>query len=59
MPSVNSASLRDEFDVAKARIASLRKEGKFTKPHVINSGLCHLLGILIAIFLKKTTKETR
>ena len=31
MPTVNSASLRDEFDAYKADFASLRKEGKITK----------------------------
>ena len=31
MATVNSASLRDEFDAYKVDIASLRKEGKITK----------------------------
>ena len=55
MASVNSASLRDEFDGYKADIDSLRKEGKISKEaDVVFSGLCRLLGILIAIFLEKT-----
>ena len=59
MPSVNSASLRDEFDGYKADIASLRKEGKIPKEaDVVFSGLCRLLGILMAILLEKTTKKT-
>ena len=31
MATVNSASLRDEFEAYKADIASLRKEGKISK----------------------------
>ena len=59
MGSVNSASLRDEFDACKADISSLRKEGKISKEaYVVFSGLCRLLGILIAILLEKTTKKT-
>ena len=59
MASVNSASLRDEFDGYKADIDSLRKEGKISKEaDVVFSGMCRLLGILIAIFLEKTTKKT-
>ena len=59
MGSVNSASLRDEFDGYKADIASLRKEGKIPKEaDVVFSGLCRLLEILMAILLEKTTKKT-
>ena len=59
MATVNSASLRDEFDGYKAAIDSLRKEGKISKEaDVVFSGLCRLLGIMIAIFLEKTTKKT-
>ena len=59
MPTVNSASLRDEFDGYKAGIASLRKEGKIIKEvNVLLTGLCCLLEILIAALLEKTTKKT-
>ena len=59
MGSVNSASLRDEFDAYKADIASLRKEGKITKEvGVVLTGLCSLVEVLIAVFLEKTTKKT-
>ena len=59
MGSVNSTSLRDEFDAYKADIALLRKEGKITKEvGVVLTGLCSLVGILIAVFLEKTTKKT-
>ena len=59
MGSVNSASLRDEFDGYKADIDSLRKEGKISKEtDVVFCGICRLLGILIAILLQKTTKKT-
>ena len=58
MASMNSASLRDEFDAYKADIASLRKESKITKEvDVVVTGLRVLLGILIAVFLEKTTKK--
>ena len=43
-----------KFDGYKADIASLRKEGKTAKEvDVVFSGLCRLLGILIAILLEK------
>ena len=59
MPSVNSASLRDEFDACKADIASLRKEGKSTREaDEVIDGLCRLSEILIAILLEKTTRKT-
>ena len=59
MGSVNSASLRDEFDGYKADITSLRKEGKSAREadEVIDGG-CRLSEILMAIFLEKTTKKT-
>ena len=58
MGSVNSASLRDEFDAYNADIASLRKEGKITKEvGVVLTGLCGLVEVLIAVFLEKTTKK--
>ena len=59
MATVNSASLRDEFEGYKPDIASLRKEGKITKKFdVLLTGLCCLAAILIAVFLEKTTKKT-
>ena len=59
MASVNGTSLRDEFDAAKARIASLRKAGKISDDvDVVIGVLCSLLGILIAVFLEKTTRKT-
>ena len=59
MSTVNSASLRDEFDGYTADIDSLRIEGKIPKEaDVVINGLCRLLGILIAILLEKTTKKT-
>ena len=59
MASVNSASLRDEFDVIKTDITSMRNEGKSTREadKIIDES-CRLLEILIAIFLVKTTKKT-
>ena len=59
MPSVDGTSLRDEFDAAKARIASLRKAGKISdEVDAVIGVLCSLLGILVAIFLEKTTRKT-
>ena len=59
MGSVNSASLRDEFDGYKADIASLRKEGKIPKEaDEVIDGLCRLSEILMTILLEKTTKKS-
>ena len=59
MASVNSVSLRDEFDGYKSDIFALRKEGKISiEADVVISGLCHLLGVVIAIFLEKVAKKT-
>ena len=59
MPCVNIAPLRDEFDAAKAPVASLGKEGKSTREaDEVIDGLCRLSDILIAIILEKTTKKT-
>ena len=59
MTTVNSASLRDEFDAYKADIVSLRKEGEITeKTDKVLTGLCDLVTILTAVFLEKTTKKT-
>ena len=47
MATVNSASLRDEFDGYKADIDALRREGHFLKDaDVVIGGLCRLLGIV-------------
>ena len=59
MATVNSASLRDEFDVIKTDITSMRNEGKSTREaDKIIDGSCRLLEMLIAILLEKTTKKT-
>ena len=59
MASINSASVRDEFDGDKADIDALRKEGQISKEaDVVISGLCRLLGIVITIFLETPTKKT-
>ena len=60
MACVNSASLRQEFDGYKADIDSLRKKkGKISKEaDVVFSGMCRLLGIVIAILLEKTAEKT-
>ncbi len=59
MASVNGTSLREEFDAARARIAALRKAGRISHDvDAVIGVLCSLLGILIAIFLEKTTRKT-
>ena len=59
MATVNSASLRDEFDVVKTDITSMRNEDKSTREaDKIIDDSCRLLEILIAILLEKTTKKT-
>ena len=59
MESVNSASLRDEFDVIKTDITLMRNEGKSTREadKIIDES-CRSLEILTAIFLEKTTKKS-
>ena len=59
MTSENSASLREEFDAAEIRIASLRKEGKISKEvKAVIRLMCGLLETVIAVLLEKTTKKT-
>ena len=59
MATAISASLRDEFDGYTADIDALRIEVQIPKEaDVVISGMCRLLGIVIAIFLEKTTKKT-
>ena len=59
MPSVNSISLRDKFNVYKTDIVSLQEEGKISKEAgKVIKRLCLLLEIIIAIFFEKTTKKT-
>ena len=59
MSTVNTASLRNEFNACKADIASLRKEGKISsEAYVVFTTLCRLLDILMVIFLEKKTKKT-
>ena len=55
----NCASLRDEFDVIKTDITSMRNEGKSTREaDKIFDESCRLLEVLIVILLEKTTKKT-
>ena len=59
MATVNGASLRAEFEDAKARVAALRRDGKVSEEvdaviHVLSA----LLGILIAVLLERTTRKT-
>ncbi len=59
MATVNPASLREEFEAAKARIAALRKDGKVSEEvDAVIGVLFTLLGILITVLLEKTTRKT-
>ncbi len=59
MATVNAASLRQEFDDAKARIATLRTDGR-TPPEVdaMTGILINLLSIPITVLLERTTRRT-
>ena len=59
MATVNTASLRNEFEACKADIDSLRKEGEITeKADKAITDLCDMMAVKIAVFLEKTTKMT-
>ena len=59
MATVNAASLREEFDAAKARIKTLREAGKVSaEADAVFGVLITLLSILITVLLEKTTRKT-
>ena len=59
MATVNTASLRNEFETCKTDIDSLRKEGEITeKADKAITDLCDMMAVMIAVFLEKTTKKT-
>ena len=56
---VNAASLREEFEAAKARIAALREAGKVSAEADAMFGiLITLMSVLITVLLEKTTRKT-
>ncbi len=58
MATVNAASLHQEFEDAKARIAALRADGKVSKDvDAVIGVLVTLLGILITVLLERTTRK--
>ena len=58
MATVNAASLRQEFEDAKARIAALRAGGKLSRDvDAVIGVLVTLLGILITVLLERTTRK--
>ena len=58
MPTVNAASLRGEFDDAKARIEALRADGKMSgEVDAVVRLLVTLLDILITVLLERTTRK--
>ena len=59
MASVDAASLREAYEDAKARLAVLRRDGKVSpEVEAVIGVLFALLGILVAVFLEKTTAKT-
>ena len=59
MATVNAASLRDEFEAAKARVAALRKDGKVSaEADAMFRILITLMSVLITILLERTTRKT-
>ena len=60
MAGVDGASLRQEFEGAKARIAALRKDGKVSEEvDAVIGVLFTLLTILITVLLEKTTAKPK
>ncbi len=58
MATVNAASLREEFEAAKTRIAALRAAGKVAEEvDAVIRVFVILLDILIVVLLEKTTHE--
>ena len=59
MATVNAASLRDEFEAAKAGIAALRKDGKVSaQADAMFRILITLMSVLITILLERTTRKS-
>lgn len=59
MATVNAASLRAEFEAAKARIQALRAAGKVSAEADAMFGvLITLMRVLITVLLEKTTRKT-
>lgn len=59
MASVDGASLRGQFEDAKARIAALRAAGKVpAEADALFGLLISLVSILIALLLERTTRKT-
>ncbi len=58
MATVNAASLRDEFEAAKARIKTLREAGKVSaEADAMFAMLITLMSVLIAVLLERTTRK--
>ena len=59
MATVNAASLREEFETAKARIKTLREAGKVpAEADAMFGVLITLMSVLIVVLLEKTTRKT-
>ena len=59
MATVNAASLRQEYEDAKARVQALRCDGRVSaEADAVIGVLVTLLGILVAVLLERTTRKT-
>lgn len=59
MPSVNTASLREELDLLKAQFNEQISSGKVPpETQTLIKALLALISILVAVFMEKTTRKT-
>ena len=59
MATVNAASLREEFETAKAQVRTLREAGKVSaEADAVFRILITLMSVLIAVLLERTTRKT-
>jgi len=59
MATVNAASVREEFEAAKARINTLREAGKVSaEADAMFGALITLISVLIAVLLERATRKT-
>lgn len=58
MPTVNTVSVREEFDAFRERFHDLREQGKVSPEcEVLFSGLPMLMQLMLTVFMEKTTRR--
>ena len=58
MPTVNAASLREEFEACRAKFQQLCQQGKISpESKVLFDSLLTLMRLLMTVFLEKTTRK--